>query len=92
MEIYGPHHVHGAQSLGPPHVARLDPSARPSPAAPIQDELTISEAAEALERARQAPEIRADLVARVRAEIAAGTYETPEKLAIALDRLLDEIG
>jgi len=92
MEIYGPHYVHGAQSIGPPHGVRLDQAARPSPAAPIQDELTISEAAEALERARQVPEIRADLVARVRAEIAAGVYETPEKLEIALDRLLDEIG
>jgi len=92
MEIYGAYRVHGAQSIGPPHGARLDQAAHPAPAAPIQDELTISEAAEALERARQVPEIRADLVARVRAEIAAGTYETPEKLQIALDRLLDEIG
>jgi hypothetical protein len=33
-------------------------------------------------------EIRADLVARVRREIAAGTYDTPEKFALALDRLL----
>jgi hypothetical protein len=33
-------------------------------------------------------EIRADLVERVRCEIAAGTYDTPEKWAIALDRLL----
>ena len=33
------------------------------------------------------PEIRADLVARVRREIAAGTYETEEKWEIALDRL-----
>lgn len=92
MEIYGPHSVHGAQPIGSPHVVRVDQPGRPAPSGPIQDELTISEAAEALERARQAPEIRADLVARIRAEIAAGTYETPEKLEIALDRLLDEIG
>ncbi|MBE6429156.1 MAG: hypothetical protein E7028_11390 [Planctomycetaceae bacterium] len=32
--------------------------------------------------------IRTDLVNRVRAEIAAGTYETPEKLEIALEKLL----
>jgi negative regulator of flagellin synthesis FlgM len=31
---------------------------------------------------------RADLVARVRKEIAAGTYETPAKWEAALDRLL----
>jgi hypothetical protein len=34
---------------------------------------------------------RADLVARVRAEIALGTYETPEKLELALTRLLEEV-
>jgi hypothetical protein len=31
--------------------------------------------------------IRADLVARVRAEIAAGTYDTPERWDKALDKL-----
>jgi len=36
-------------------------------------------------------EIRADLVARVRREIAAGTYETEEKWEIALDRLLKRL-
>jgi hypothetical protein len=34
---------------------------------------------------------RADLVARVRREIAAGTYETPEKLDVALERLLERL-
>ena len=34
---------------------------------------------------------RADLVARVRREIADGTYDTPEKFEIALDRLLDRL-
>ncbi|HIQ20562.1 MAG TPA: flagellar biosynthesis anti-sigma factor FlgM, partial [Planctomycetes bacterium] len=38
------------------------------------------------------PEIRQERVARIRAEIAAGTYETEEKLEIAIGRLLDEIG
>ncbi|HEX3151407.1 MAG TPA: flagellar biosynthesis anti-sigma factor FlgM [Gemmataceae bacterium] len=33
------------------------------------------------------PEIRNDLVSRVRLEIAAGTYDTPEKMEAALDRL-----
>ena len=32
--------------------------------------------------------IRTELVERVRREIAAGTYDTPEKWAIALERLL----
>ena len=36
-------------------------------------------------------EIRATLVARVRREIAAGTYDTPEKFALAFDRLLADL-
>jgi hypothetical protein len=34
-------------------------------------------------------EIRRDLVARVRREIAAGTYDTPDKMEVALHRLLE---
>lgn len=37
------------------------------------------------------PDIRTDLVLRVRREIAAGSYDTPEKLDAALARLLEEI-
>jgi hypothetical protein len=36
--------------------------------------------------------VREELVARVRQEIAAGTYETPEKWERALDRLADRLG
>lgn len=35
--------------------------------------------------------IRQDLVARIRQEIAAGTYETPEKLELALERMLNRL-
>src|SRR5438105_7774419 len=35
--------------------------------------------------------IRAALVERVRGEIAAGTYDSPEKWEAALDRLLDRL-
>lgn len=37
------------------------------------------------------PEVREDLVARVRQEIQKGTYDTPEKLEAALDRLADRL-
>jgi hypothetical protein len=40
-------------------------------------------------RAADAP-IRQELVDRVRREIAAGTYDTPEKLEVALERMLDQ--
>ena len=37
------------------------------------------------------PLFRAALVERIRREIAAGTYDTPEKWEIALDRLLERL-
>lgn len=36
-------------------------------------------------------DIRVDKVAQIKAQIAAGTYETDEKLQAAADRLLDEL-
>jgi len=36
------------------------------------------------------PDIRSELVERIRREIAAGTYDTPEKWEIAVQRLLHE--
>jgi hypothetical protein len=36
-------------------------------------------------------DIRHDLVARIRSEIEAGTYDTPEKLSIALERMIDDV-
>ena len=56
------------------------------------DQLDISQEAELVSRVREVPDIRADRVAEIRAAIESGTYETTDKLDIALDRLLEEIG
>ena len=63
------------------------------------DEVQLSEgaqrAAEAsrlTDVARSLPDVRMDLVMRVRSEIARGMYETPEKLDVAVGRMFDEIG
>jgi hypothetical protein len=40
---------------------------------------------------REERPIRWELVERVRREIAAGSYDTPEKMEIALDRLLEQL-
>jgi anti-sigma28 factor (negative regulator of flagellin synthesis) len=42
-------------------------------------------------KASDLPGVRTELVKRIRAEIEAGTYETPEKLERAVERLLDEL-
>jgi negative regulator of flagellin synthesis FlgM len=92
MHIYGPTHLHGAQRIGPPHASRAAKPAEPGYSAPIQDELEISDAARLVDQVREMPEIREDRVNQIRAQIAAGTYETDDKLEMALGRLLDEIG
>jgi len=90
MQIHGPSQVHGIK--GPHTAPSAGPRAsRPSSAGPA-DQLDISPAAEAAASVAEGGEIRQDLVARVRGEIAAGTYETPEKIDAALDRFLDELG
>ncbi len=42
-------------------------------------------------RDQRASGMRLDLIARVRREIAAGTYDTPDKMEAALDRLIERI-
>jgi len=90
MQIHGPSPVHGVK--GPHTAPSAGPrSSRPTSASPT-DELDISPAAEAAASVAENGEIRQDLVARVRSEIAAGSYETPEKIDAALDRFLNELG
>ena len=92
MHIYGPAHLHGPQSVGPPHSSRVAKPASPNHPGPIQDELEISDVGRFVEQVRDLPEVRQDRINEIRAKIADGTYETDEKLDIALGRLLNEIG
>ena len=92
MNIQGPSSTHGVHGVKGPHSAHRTSGAQPakSTAGP-SDQLDISPAAEAAAQAAESGGIRADLVSRVRGEIAAGTYETADKLDVALDGLLNEI-
>ena len=92
MNIQGPSNIHGIQGVKGPHSTNRTNGAKSSPSTSgPADELEISPAGEAAAQAAESGDIRADLVARVRSEIAAGTYETPEKLDAALNGLLDEL-
>jgi hypothetical protein len=55
------------------------------------DRVELSLRARMLDRLRQLPEVRADLVAAVKGAIASGTYETPERIEIAAERLLEDL-
>lgn len=92
MQIYGPSQLHGAQPISGPHASRAaQPTAAPA-ATSIGDRLDISEAGQIAGQLAELPEIRSERVAELRSAILNGTYETEEKLGVALDRLLDEIG
>lgn len=92
MEIYGPSHIHGPQSIRGPQ--RMKPTTQTESVAdnsPV-DHVDISAEADFVSQVHDMPDIRADRVADIRAQIDAGVYETDEKLDVAIGRLLDEIG
>jgi negative regulator of flagellin synthesis FlgM len=52
------------------------------------DQVEFSEMARFLSRVSELPDVRVEKIASVRSAIDRGDYETPEKLEIAIDRLL----
>ncbi len=62
------------------------------PAAEAPRTLDRSDRVELSAAALNAEGVRTDLVARIRAEIAAGTYETDAKLDSAAEKLVKELG
>lgn len=94
MNIFGVFSTHGSQGLS--GVKGVE-AAKATLAAPAQqgvgevhDAVTLS--VDAVRAAESAADIRFDRVAAIRAAIADGSYETADKLDIALDRLLDRLG
>jgi len=57
---------------------------------PTGDVVEISTVAKLAAQVHTVPEVRVDLVSRVRAEIETGTYETQERIDLAVDRLTEE--
>jgi negative regulator of flagellin synthesis FlgM len=92
MHIHGPSSIHGPHGVNAPHMTTRSTGTQPkTPGGPV-DRVDISPAAQAASRAAESGKIRHDLVNLIRGQIANGTYDTPEKMDIALERLLDEIG
>ncbi len=91
MYIYGSSQIHAAQPISAPH--RMTPSQAGGGVRSFGgvDQLDISPEADFVAQARDLPEIREDRVASLKAQIQNGTYETSDKLDMALSRLLDEI-
>ncbi|MCL2304309.1 MAG: flagellar biosynthesis anti-sigma factor FlgM [Planctomycetaceae bacterium] len=96
MEIYNSPLIHNAHSVSAPHFRGTFtplPTETNRVSAPIRDEITLSRESQSLsdiasvsDSSSAAP--RLDLINRLRSEIAAGTYDTPEKFETALSRML----
>ncbi len=63
----------------------------PDPGGRAGDRVELSTHARLLDRLLRLPDVRDELAESVRHAIADGTYETPEKLDIAVRRLLEEL-
>jgi len=87
--------VHGIQPpIAPNPIEPTEAIARSAPLAEplnVSDTVEISAAARLAAKVADVPDVRAELVERARTEIAAGTYETPERLEVAVSRLMEEL-
>lgn len=101
MQIFGPIRVDATQytqaGQANSRTSSVQASKPPTSASPI-DQLDLSSTLSQVSRTADSDaiagggEIRVDRVAEIRRSIANGTYDTPEKMDIALGRLLDRMG
>lgn len=91
MQINGPGPINNVSSVKPTGRAQNAQASQSSSSIDTNDELTLSSEAQAL-TAASTEEVRYDKVSQIRQQIADGSYETAEKLDVALDRLLDQLG
>lgn len=98
MEISSTQYLHGAQTLQGPHqsVGAKETAQTTTRENAVRDEVRFSEEGLRLSETRSGEEssvsgVRFELVNRIKAEIAAGTYDTPDKMDIALDRLIERL-
>ena len=91
MQVHGPHGPQGASPIFPQRPIEPAETARSSGLEAPQDEIQISPEARLLAEISQTHEIRQERIDEIRSMIASGVYETPEKLSIAVNRLLESI-
>ncbi|HPY68504.1 MAG TPA: flagellar biosynthesis anti-sigma factor FlgM [Planctomycetota bacterium] len=87
--VHGPTPPSGAEGVSE-RLVRPEPAAKTDPVQG-QDRVEISEVARWKAKLAEIPAVRETLVAAIRAEIEAGSYETEDKIRIAAERLLAEL-
>lgn len=84
------HHRSHSAVLGQPNRVNRPNSTVASPNRG-SDRVELSDKARLLGRLAELPDVRQDLIDRVRAEIADGTYDTPDKVEDMLDSLIEDL-
>jgi negative regulator of flagellin synthesis FlgM len=92
MQIQGTNRIHSPQGINAPHFSTKTAGTQSAGAAGKADRVEISPAANAAVAASEGGKVRTDLVNLIRGQIAAGTYDTPDKMNAAMERLLDQMG
>lgn len=78
--------------IAPRSTERAAPAQQaPAAAPPRQDRVDLSDQARLLDSLKGGSDVRTDLVARVKADLASGTYDVDGKLDKALDALIDDV-
>lgn len=55
------------------------------------DRVEVSQHARLMQRLRELPEVRVELIERVRRDMAGGAYESPSVIDAAIERLIQEV-
>lgn len=91
MRIDGPHGPSGLAPILPHRPAGSADAVRPTGLEMPRDEIQISPEARLLEEISRSGGVHQARVDEIRRQIAAGVYETPEKLSVAINRLLEDL-
>jgi anti-sigma28 factor (negative regulator of flagellin synthesis) len=91
MQIHGPHGPHGLGPIFPQRGVEGTEAARSAGLEFPRDEIEISPEARMLDEISRSGEVQQSRVDEIRRMIASGVYETPERLAVAIDRLMDDL-
>jgi anti-sigma28 factor (negative regulator of flagellin synthesis) len=89
MEVHGPGGISGPSRID----INLQPQRPPEVEAnqQVPDRAEISEEARLLSKLAEVPEVRTERVHELRELIAAGQYETAERIAGTVEKLLEEL-
>ena len=81
-----------SSSVAPTNPVEVAAPAADTTAVTVGDRVEFSPEAQMLEKIQDLPAVRQDRIDAIKDAIASNTYLTEEKLNLAIDRMIDEVG